>query len=93
MIHKKIYKVYVLVKDGKAVYVGCTTNINTRKSQHRKDKDFDTLRVIKSCNDKKTAYAIENALITFLTLFGDGEWYNAENIIHSFDKLSLRGKY
>jgi hypothetical protein len=89
----KKYYVYALVKDGKAVYIGCTSNPIRRKFAHKKDKVFDKFTVLKQYQDKKTALAVENGLIIFLTLFGDGEWYNAENILTSLEKLQLRGLY
>ena len=37
--------VYVLTKNGVAVYIGCTTNIYNRLHKHRKDKDFDKVPI------------------------------------------------
>jgi hypothetical protein len=36
---------------------------------------------------------VDNAIIIFLTLFGDGNWYNAENIILSFNRIRMREEY
>lgn len=76
----KKYHVYALIKKGKAVYIGCTSNPRLRSKVHRRDKDFDKLHIIKSYKTNKEALIAENSIINFVTLFGDGDWYNAEPI-------------
>ena len=84
------YSVYALVKNGECVYIGCSMNPQQRKFQHKKDKDFDKLVVIKSRLERKNAYNIENGIIEFLTLFGNGNWYNAEKILTQCRRFYLR---
>jgi len=83
------YHVYILIKDGKAVYIGCSGNMQKRINQHRRVKDFDKFTTLKTYKTKKEALIAENAIIRFLTLFGDGDWYNAENIILCFKREFL----
>lgn len=80
-IFKEKYYLYVLVKDSKAVYIGVTKNTVRRTTQHRKNKDFDKLLVLKSFYNKEEALASERSIISFLTYFRDGKWYNSESII------------
>lgn len=80
------HSVYVLIKDKKAVYVGCSKNVSTRVRTHRKSKDFDSHVVLKIYKTKKEALTAENAIIRFLTLFGEGDWYNAEYILLSYER-------
>lgn len=81
-----MYYTYVLSKNGKAVYVGQTSNPRNRANHHKKDKDFDELIILNSYKTKKESLISERILISFLTLFGSGEWYNAEDIIKSFER-------
>ena len=80
------YKVYVLIRNGKAVYVGCSKNVPQRLSYHKKLKDFDNHIILKSYKTRKDALSVENGLIKFITLFGDGNWYNAEEILLSYER-------
>lgn len=80
---KGTHFVYALIKNKKAVYIGCTGDIHNRIMQHRLTKEFDSHIIIKTYKDKRSALIAENAIITFLTLFGDGDWYNAEDILIS----------
>ena len=77
------YSVCVLIRDEKAVYVGCTDNVSRRIKQHKSSKRFDKHIVMKTYDSKEKALNAENAIISFLTLFGDGNWYNSENILLS----------
>jgi len=87
------WSLYVLIKDGKCVYVGATSDPSRRKKQHRKDKVFDEMYIIKEYETKELCFNAENAIISFVTLFGDGNWYNAENVILSYKRdLELRTK-
>ena len=83
MIMKRYY-VYALIKNTKPVYVGCSSNLSVRRSQHLRTKDFDKLIVIESFRDKKHALICERAIVKFITLFGEGDTYNAEYIHHAF---------
>lgn len=80
------YSVYVLIKNGLPVYVGCSLNVNNRLSYHKKHKDFDTHTVIEAFVDKKQALAAERSIIKFYTLFRSHKWYNGENIVLVFEK-------
>lgn len=82
-IIKNDYCVYVLTNKGKAIYIGCTKDIKRRLTEHKENKEFDKHIVIKKTISKKEAYSIENTLINFVTLFGDSNWYNSENIVLS----------
>ena len=81
------YHVYALVKKGRAVYVGCSSDTNNRKSYHKKNKDFDKLIIIKSYKTRSEALNAENSIINFITLFGNGDWYNSENILLSYKRV------
>lgn len=85
-IFKEKHYLYVLVKESKAVYIGVTKNTVRRTTQHRKNKDFDKLLVLKSFYNKEEALASERSIISFLTYFGDGEWYNSESILDKINR-------
>jgi hypothetical protein len=88
---KKKYYLYALIKCGKAVYIGVTKDTLRRRTQHRKDKDFDNLIVLQQYTNKKECLAGERAVISFLTYFGDGNWYNSECIFKAIDRdLNIR---
>lgn len=80
------HSIYVLTKNGKAVYIGCAVNVKRRINEHKKTKEFDSFQILKHYKSKEQALIAENALITFLTLFGDGEWYNSEDILLSYER-------
>lgn len=80
----KKYSVYILIKDKKAVYVGCSCNVPNRVSKHKATKNFDKHVVLKCYESKQLALNAENAIIRFLTMFGDGDWYNSEDILLSY---------
>lgn len=82
----KMYSVYILYKNGKAVYIGCSKNVKRRLYKHRENKDFDGHIILKRYKTKDLALNAENSLISFLTLFGDGNWYNAEQILLSHQR-------
>ena len=73
----KKFKVYILIKDKKPVYVGCTNNVRNRLSKHRLTKDFDSHLILKEYDNKQDALCAENALIRFISYFGGDEWLNA----------------
>jgi hypothetical protein len=78
------HSVYILTRKNKAVYIGCSKTVKSRVVQHRKDKDFDSYTILKTYRTKQEALNAENAIIRFLTLFGDGDWYNAEDVCLSY---------
>lgn len=55
--------VYNLIKDGRVVYVGITNNPLVREVNHRKDKDFDYLKIVTEPLPRNYAEFIEAALI------------------------------
>jgi len=79
-MQKEKYCVYVLIKDKNPIYVGCSGNLKTRLSNHKKLKDFDSHIVIKRYDNKKSALIAENSIIRFISIFGDGIWLNSLNI-------------
>tara|TARA_R100001244_G_scaffold111328_1_gene82348 strand:+ start:515 stop:796 length:282 start_codon:yes stop_codon:yes gene_type:complete len=78
---KKPFKVYILIKNKKPVYIGCTNNIKNRISSHKQEKDFDEYLILKSYKTKKEALTAENSLIRFISYFGGDEWINCKQII------------
>lgn len=86
-----MWHLYVLIRNSKCVYVGSTSNIDRRKKQHKKNKVFDELFVLKSYDSKELCFNAENSIIRFLTLFGDGDWYNAEETLLTYKRdLEIR---
>lgn len=77
----KKYSLYVLINNGRGVYLGCSCNVKNRVSKHKEDKVFDDHIVIKTYDTKKEALASENAIIHFLAAFGDSKWYNMQGIL------------
>ena len=51
----KKYEVYLLIKDKKPVYIGCSVNLKNRLKSHRLSRDFDSYVVLKRYSDKKEA--------------------------------------
>lgn len=58
----KRYYVYNLVREGEVVYVGCSEKPVTRLAAHRKDKEFDDVRIAE-CADKATMLLFEGSEI------------------------------
>lgn len=56
--------VYLLYKDTELVYVGISCNLANRISTHKRTKDFDTAKIIKS-SDYATCLYIENFIIEY----------------------------
>jgi predicted GIY-YIG superfamily endonuclease len=75
----KKWHLYVLIKDNNPVYVGLSTDIETRIKKHRTNKHFDKYLVLESFDDKKQALAAERCIIKFYTLFRKHDWLNGEN--------------
>ncbi len=73
------FSVYVLVKNKKPIYVGCTNNIKNRLSKHKLQKDFDEYIIVKKYTTKKECLIAENSIIRFISLFGDDNWVNAKD--------------
>lgn len=75
----KNYSVYVLIKDSKPVYVGCTMDVKRRIKQHKSTKDFDSYKVVKNYNNSKDAFQCENAILRFSTIFYPNNLKNCED--------------
>ena len=61
----KAYFVYVLLKNYKPLYIGCTEDLNSRILSHNKDKDFDKVIVSGVYKNRSTALFHEKTLIDF----------------------------
>jgi hypothetical protein len=79
MKETKKHCVYILIKDKKPIYVGCSSNIKNRIIHHKKTKSFDELFILKEYNSKKDALIAENSLIRFISIFGSKEWVNSKD--------------
>lgn len=72
------FTLYILIKNDKPIYVGCTSNLGRRIKTHRSSKDFDDYIVLKEYDNKYDALTAENSLIRFISMFGGDEWLNAK---------------
>lgn len=87
---KKKFSVYLLIKDKKPIYVGCSVDIEKRIIKHKLTKDFDNYYILKQYDNKKEAYCAENAIIRFISVFGGNEWLNGKHITLVYDG-NIRG--
>ena len=85
-----MYSVYILVKNKKPIYVGCSGNVKNRISKHKSSKEFDEYIILKKYKLKKDALLAENGIIRFISMFGGSEWINDKNI-HLLIEGSNRG--
>lgn len=83
-----MYSVYLLIKDGNPIYVGCTSKLTQRQKAHEKTKVFDSVVVLKMYKRKEDALIAENAIIRFISLFGGDEWVNGKHL-----ELVAKGQY
>ena len=60
--YKKANFVYFIIEGQQVIYVGSTTNISTRISQHKKDKVFSNVLLIKY-DTYENMYFAEKAII------------------------------
>jgi len=70
------YDVYILIKDGKIIYVGCTSNLSKRVLSHRKDKDFDSVSRLYFSDVKRDALRVERLFTMFVGQFCNPELLN-----------------
>ena len=82
----KKYSVYVLIRDGLPVYVGCSCDICKRLKYHEKHKEFDSYYIIETFKNKKEALAAERSIIHFYSLFRQHDWYNGENVSYQITR-------
>lgn len=67
-----MWHLYVLINEGKPIYVGVSYSVKDRIKQHIKSgKQFDKHIIIESFAIKESALAAERCLIKYLSLFGD----------------------
>jgi hypothetical protein len=71
--------IYFLFLNKKIVYIGTTTDVKRRVTQHKSNKKFDSYYVFKENLTLDEAFFLEKNLVHFVTLFSDGSWYNKEN--------------
>lgn len=55
--------VYLLLKEGAVVYVGCSQSLNRRIRKHLKDKDFDSFVEVDRFRTREEALRNERILI------------------------------
>ena len=77
---KREFSVYLLIKDKKPVYVGCSCNVKNRISHHKKTKEFDKYYTLKKFETKEQALIAENILIRFISVFGGENWLNSKDV-------------
>jgi len=65
------YVVYILVKNGKPIYIGKTQSLTSRIIAHTKKKDFDEYIIAGCYSDWATAGFHERVLIDFAIKFLD----------------------
>ena len=52
--------VYKLVRNGQTVYIGITNDLKRREQEHREDKQFDKMQVIKGPCTREEAKKLES---------------------------------
>ena len=52
--------VYKLVRNGQIVYIGITNDLKRREQEHREDKQFDEMNVIKGPCTREEAEKLES---------------------------------
>lgn len=52
--------VYKLVRNGQTVYIGITNDLARREQEHREDKQFDKMQVIKGPCTREEAEKLES---------------------------------
>lgn len=84
-MEKRKFSVYLLIKDNKPIYVGCSSNVKNRISNHKRTKKFDDYYVLKKFETKEQALIAENILIRYISVFEDDKWLNSKDINLVFD--------
>ena len=64
--------VYKLVRNGQIVYIGITNDLERRKQEHREDKQFDEMQVIKGPCTREEAENSETTQLDIFTIFHNG---------------------
>lgn len=61
--------VYKLVRDGQIVYIGITNDLKRREQEHREDKQFDEMHVIKGPYTREEAKKLESVQLRLFSFF------------------------
>lgn len=64
--------VYKLVRNGQIVYIGITNDLERREQEHREDKQFDEMQVIKGPCTREEAENSETTQLDIFTIFHNG---------------------
>ena len=68
---KRMQGVYRLIREGRTVYIGQSTNIMHRVAEHASDKDFDQFSYALVDGGQETLNEVEGALIALLRPVGN----------------------
>lgn len=85
MANTKEYVVYALILNKECIYVGCTSIIYNRLSNHKSTKKFDSHIIISRHSDKKDALLAERSIIKFLSIFGGKNLCNSKYALLSYE--------
>ena len=61
--------VYKLVRNGQTVYIGITNDLKRREQEHREDKQFDKMQVIKGPCTREEAEKMESVQLRLFSFF------------------------
>ena len=61
--------VYKLVRNGQTVYIGITNDLARREQEHREDKQFDKMQVIKGPCTREEAEKLESLQLRLFSFF------------------------
>ena len=61
--------VYELVRNGQTVYIGITNDLKRREQEHREDKQFDKMQVIKGPCTREEAEKMESVQLRLFSFF------------------------
>lgn len=61
--------VYKLVRNGQTVYIGITNDLGRREQEHREDKQFDMIQVIKGPCTREEAEKSEGIHLRLFSFF------------------------
>lgn len=61
--------VYKLVRNGQTVYIGITNDLARREQEHREDKQFDDMQIIKGPCTREEAEKLESLQLRLFSFF------------------------
>ena len=61
--------VYKLVRNGQIVYIGITNDLERREQEHREDKQFDEMQVIKGPCTREEAEKLESIQLRIFSFY------------------------